>query len=100
MPQEELLNIDEAKDIKPQLDKIPEKFLRQLVKQAGHWADYQKYTDMMNGIAFQMKEIPVLPSEQHNPEDTNALEKVSSPRRWSPDLYEWVRPPVQGIPAS
>ena len=78
-PKEEMINIDVNKDIKPQMEKVPEPLLKQLMVQANNWADYQKYTRLMNNIAEEMRIIPHLPSEVAKPDDTSPLLKVEFP---------------------
>jgi hypothetical protein len=46
-----------------QVAQMPEETVNQILKQAGDYADYMKYTGLMNHIAEEMREIPYIPSE-------------------------------------
>ena len=67
------VNMDEIRD---SVSKLSDDDLRIIFKQSDQWAAYQHFTGLMNGIAAEMREIPVLPSEEIKKENTNALEKV------------------------
>lgn len=84
-------------NLKDQLSKLPDDQVQQIVNQSNHWADYQKYTGMMHGIARNMKEIPEIPSE--TPKDSNALTKVEFPETGGVLTYmEGFDYPYQGYP--
>lgn len=99
MPPKEGVRIDSSQPLVPQLAKIPEEQLHQMMVQASQWADYQKYTGLMDDIAHQMKEIPVLPSEDLKRADTNALKKVEFPKEGG--VLTWMEGfdhPFKGYP--
>lgn len=85
--------------VKQQISALPEDQVQQLVKQANQWADYTKFTQLMNQIAGEMKEIPELPSEKVTPEDSNSLLKVEFPQEGG--VLTWMEKykyPFRGYP--
>lgn len=61
-----------------QISKLPETTIQQILSQSNNWNSYTEQMRMMDGIAAEMKEIPVLPSEV--PKDTNPLLSVEFPK--------------------
>ncbi len=97
--QTEELPIDQNEKLSLQLAKMPEDKLTQLVKQSNQWADYTRFTSLMNGIAEEMREIPHLPSEVMNPDDTSPLIKVEFPKEGG--VLTWMEKysyPYKGYP--
>lgn len=83
--------------IREELFKLPNDELSKIVIQANQWADYIKYTRMMEGVAYQMKETPAIPSEQ--PKDVSPLTKVEFPEGGGVLTYmEDMDLPYQGYP--
>lgn len=66
-------------NVREQIAAMPEETVQRIVKQASDYADYLKYTSLMNGISEEMREIPHLKSEVANPKDTTPLIKVEFP---------------------
>lgn len=67
--------------VRESLAKMQDEEVRQIVSQANNWADYQRYTGLMNGIANQMR-LGVNPDANvpaANADDTNPLKKVEFP---------------------
>ena len=82
-----------------QVAQMPEETVNQILKQAGDYADYMKYTGLMNHIAEEMREIPYIPSEQPSKTDTSALLKVEFPNEGGVLTYmQKYRTPYKGYP--
>ena len=65
--------------LRDQLIALSDADLAAIVQQSNNWSTHIQNTEMMNGIAQNMKEIAVLPSEVPPVDDTNPLRKVEFP---------------------
>ena len=86
-------------NLRAALPNLKDEQLEQIIKQANQWADYNHFTGLMNNIAAEMREIPVLPSEKITPEDTKPLQKVEFPKEGG--VLTWMEGfdyPYKGYP--
>lgn len=85
--------------IREQLMSLSDTDLSAVVQQSNNWSQYVQSKSMMDGIAMDMKEIPILPSEIAPSDDINTLRKVEFPEEGG--VFTWMENfefPYRGYP--
>lgn len=85
--------------LREQLMTLSDQDLSAIVQQSNNWNAHVQSTRMMNGVAQNMKEIPVLPSEVPPEDDVNRLLRVEFPEEGG--VLTWMENfefPYRGYP--
>lgn len=77
--EEKNIQLSNEGSIKEQIADLSEADIQRIIFQSNQWSAFTEQSALMNNIAANIKEIPVLPSEEVKSKETSALIKVEFP---------------------